>query len=44
MEYKESVPDFRRANFQAFSSYIAATEWREILNGKSVEDQFKAFS
>ena len=43
-ESKDSVPDFRRANFQAFSGYIAATEWREILNGKSVEDQCQAFS
>ena len=38
-ESKESVPDFRRANFQAFRSYIAAIEWRAILNGKSVEYQ-----
>ena len=38
-ESKESVPDFRRANFQAFRSYIAAIERREILNGKSVEDR-----
>ena len=34
----------KRANFQAFRSYIAAIEWREILNGKSVEDQWQAFS
>ena len=43
-ESKESVPDFRRANFQAFRSYISAVEWREILNDKSVEDQWQAFS
>ena len=35
---------FGRGNFQAFRSFIAVIEWREILNGKSVVDQWQAFS
>ena len=44
VQLKESVPDFRRANFQAFRSYFAAIEWRVIWIGKRVEDQEEGFS
>ena len=43
-ESKECVPDFRRANFQALRCYFSAIEWREVLNGKNVEDQWLCFS
>ena len=43
-ESMESEPDFRRAYFQAFRSYVSAFEWHESLIGKSVEDQWQGFS
>ena len=43
-ESKESVPDFRRANFQALRCFFSAIEWREVLKEKNVEDQRLSYS